>query len=126
LEDELGYFHDVMPAPEEEGAAEVRWWSPEPQGLQSEEEDREKNQYLVNLLTGGLETRRIQLANAELLNAELLNAELLNAELPNAELPNAELPNAELPNAVLPNVELPNAKNYPTSNITERQILQNG
>jgi hypothetical protein len=53
----------------------------------------------------------IQLANAELLNAELLNTELLNAELPNAELPNVELPNAE---------------NYPTSNITERRILQNG
>jgi hypothetical protein len=47
----------------------------------------------------------------ELLDAELLNAELLNAELPNAELPNVELPNAE---------------NYPTSNITERRILQNG
>jgi hypothetical protein len=51
-------------------------------------------------------TVKIQLANAELLNAELWNAELLNAELPNVELPNAE--------------------NYPTSNITERRILQNG
>ncbi len=110
LEDELGYFHDIMPAPEEEGATEVRWWSPEPQGLQSEEEDKEKNQYLVNLLTGGLETRRIQLANAELLSAKLLNAEVFNAELLNAELPNVELPNAE---------------NYPTPNITERRILQN-
>jgi hypothetical protein len=56
LEDELEYFHDVTPPTEEEGAAEVRWWSPEPQGLQSEEEDEEENQYLVNLLTGGLET----------------------------------------------------------------------
>ncbi len=33
--------------------------------------------------------------------------------------------NAELPNAELPNVELPKAENYPTSNITERRILQN-
>jgi hypothetical protein len=56
LEDELEYFHDVTPPPEEEGATEIRWWSPEPQGLQSEEEDEEENQYLVNLLTGGLET----------------------------------------------------------------------
>ncbi len=56
LEDELEYFHDVTPPPEEEGAAEVRWWSPEPQGLQSEEEDEELNQYLVNLLIGSLET----------------------------------------------------------------------
>jgi hypothetical protein len=43
LEDELEYFHDVMPPPEEDGAAEIRWWSPEPQGLQSEEEDEEEN-----------------------------------------------------------------------------------
>ncbi len=56
LEDELEYLHDVTPPPEEEGAVEVRRWSPEPQGLQSEEEDEEENQYLVNLLTGGLET----------------------------------------------------------------------
>jgi hypothetical protein len=59
LEDELEYFHDMTSPPEEEGAAEVRWWSPEPQGLQSEEEDEEENQYLVNLLTGGLETGSI-------------------------------------------------------------------
>ncbi len=52
LEDELEYFHDVTPPPEEEGAAEVRWWSPKPQGLQSEEE----NQYSVNLLIGSLKT----------------------------------------------------------------------
>jgi hypothetical protein len=56
LEDELEYFHDVTPLPEEEGAGEVRWWSPEPQGLQSEEEDEEENHYLVSLLTCGLET----------------------------------------------------------------------
>jgi hypothetical protein len=56
LEDELEYFHDVTPPPEGEKAVEVRWWSPEPQGLQSEEEDEEENQYLVNLLMGGLET----------------------------------------------------------------------
>ncbi len=56
LEDELEYFHDVTPPPEEEGAAKARWWSPEPQGLQSEEEDKEENQYLIDLLTGGFET----------------------------------------------------------------------
>jgi hypothetical protein len=56
LEDELEYFHDVTPPPEEEGTVEVRWWSPEPQGLQSEEKDEEENRYLINLLTGGLET----------------------------------------------------------------------
>jgi hypothetical protein len=54
LEDEPKYLHDVMPPPEEEGAEEVRWWSPEPQGLQSE--DEEEKQYLANLLTGGPET----------------------------------------------------------------------
>jgi hypothetical protein len=59
LEDELEYFHDVTPPPEEDGAAEIRWWSPEPQGLQSEEEDEEENQYLINLLTGGLGTGSI-------------------------------------------------------------------
>jgi hypothetical protein len=56
LEDELEYFHDVMPPLEEEEAAEVRWWSPEPQGPESEEEDEEENQYLVSLLMGRLET----------------------------------------------------------------------
>ncbi len=56
LEDELEYFHDVTPPPEEEGAVEVRLWSPGPQELQSEEEDEEENQYLINLLTGGLGT----------------------------------------------------------------------
>jgi hypothetical protein len=34
--------------------------------------------------------------------------------------------NAELPNVELSNVELPNAENYPTSNNTERRILQKG
>jgi hypothetical protein len=33
LEDELEYFHDVMPPPKEEGAVEVRLWSPGPQEL---------------------------------------------------------------------------------------------
>ncbi len=56
LEDELEYFQDFTPPPEEEGAVEIRWWSPEPQGLQSKEEDKEENKYLVKLLTGGLET----------------------------------------------------------------------
>jgi hypothetical protein len=57
-EDELEYFHDVAPPPEEKGAAEVRRWSSEPQGSQSGEEDEGENQYLVNLLTGGLKTGR--------------------------------------------------------------------
>ncbi len=56
VEDELEYFHDASPPPEEKGATEARWWSPEPRGLQTEEEDEEENQYLVSLLTGGLET----------------------------------------------------------------------
>jgi hypothetical protein len=55
LEDELEYFHDVTPPPEEEEAVEDRWWSPEPLGPESEEEDKEENQYLVSLLMGGLE-----------------------------------------------------------------------
>jgi hypothetical protein len=58
LEDELEYFHDVTPPPEKKGAAEVRCWSPEPRGLQSEEEDEEENQHLGNLITGGLKTGR--------------------------------------------------------------------
>jgi hypothetical protein len=52
LEEELEYFHDVTPPSEEEGAEEDRWWSPDPQRLQSEEEDEEANQYLVSLLMG--------------------------------------------------------------------------
>jgi hypothetical protein len=56
LEDELEYFHDVMPPPEEEGAVEVKWWSPGPQELQSEEENEEENKNLINLLTDGLRT----------------------------------------------------------------------
>ncbi len=50
---------------------------------------------------------------------------LANVELPNVELPYVELLNVELPNAKLPNVELPNAESYPTSNITQRRILEN-
>jgi hypothetical protein len=50
---------------------------------------------------------------------------LANVELPNVELPNVELLNVELPNAELPNVKLPNVESYPTSNITQRRILQN-
>ncbi len=46
----------LRPPLEEEETVELRWWSPEPQGLQSEEEDEEENRYHVNLLTGGLET----------------------------------------------------------------------
>ncbi len=34
------------------GAEEDRWWSPEPQRLESEEEDEEAYQYLVSLLMG--------------------------------------------------------------------------
>ncbi len=48
----MEYFHDVTPPPEVEGAEEGRWWSPEPQKLESKEEDEEENQYLVSLLTG--------------------------------------------------------------------------
>ncbi len=57
LEDELEYFHDITPPPEEEEAVEDRWWSPEPQGLQSEEEDEEDNQYINSLLAGNPEAR---------------------------------------------------------------------
>ncbi len=56
LEDELEYYHDVTPPLEEEETVEFRWWSPGPRGLQFEEEDEVENQYLVNLLTGGLKT----------------------------------------------------------------------
>jgi hypothetical protein len=52
----LEYFHDAAPPPEGKGTAEARWWSPEPQRLQSGKEDEEENQYLISLLTGGLET----------------------------------------------------------------------
>ncbi len=57
LEEELEYFHDVTPPPEERGAKEDRWWSPEPQRLESEEEDEETNQYLVSLLMGDPENK---------------------------------------------------------------------
>jgi hypothetical protein len=45
----------AAPPPGGEGAAVVRWWSPGPQRLQSEEEGEEEIQYLVSLLTGSLE-----------------------------------------------------------------------
>ncbi len=61
LEDELEYFHDVTPPSEEDEAAEDRWWSPEPQGPESEEEDKEENQYLVSLLMGGPRPRVVTL-----------------------------------------------------------------
>ncbi len=54
LEDELEYFHDVTPPPEEEETVEDRWWSPEPQGPRSEE-DEEDNRYINDLLMGNLE-----------------------------------------------------------------------
>jgi hypothetical protein len=47
---------DAAPSPGGKGTAAVRWWSPGPQRLQSEEEDEEEIQHLVNLLTGGFET----------------------------------------------------------------------
>ncbi len=52
LEEEFEYFHDVTPPPEEGGAEEDRWWSPEPQRLESEDEDEEANRYLASLLMG--------------------------------------------------------------------------
>jgi hypothetical protein len=57
LEDKLEYFHDVTPPPEKEETVEDRWWSPEPQGPRSEEEDEEDNCYINNLLTGNLEAK---------------------------------------------------------------------
>ncbi len=57
LEDELEYFYDVTPPPEGEETVEDRWWSPEPQGLCSEEEDEEDNRYICSVLTGNLEVR---------------------------------------------------------------------
>jgi hypothetical protein len=33
------------------------WWSPEPQGLQSEEENEDDNRYINSILTGNLEAR---------------------------------------------------------------------
>jgi hypothetical protein len=51
---------------------------------------------------------------------------LANVVLPNVELLNVELPNVKLLNAKLPNAEkLPNVEYCPTSNITQRRILQN-
>jgi hypothetical protein len=50
LEDELEYFWDVSSTPEVDGGKENRWWSPGPQGLESEEEDEEETQYLISLL----------------------------------------------------------------------------
>jgi hypothetical protein len=50
LEEELEYFRDVSPPPEVEEVEKNRWWSPGPQGSESEEEDEEENQYLISLL----------------------------------------------------------------------------
>jgi hypothetical protein len=50
LEDELEYFRDVPHPPDTDEGEEDRWWSPEPQGLRSEEEDEEENRYFVSLL----------------------------------------------------------------------------
>jgi hypothetical protein len=56
LEDELEYFHNITPAEDEEEAEEDRWWSPEPCGLQSEEEDEEANRYINSILSGDYKT----------------------------------------------------------------------
>jgi hypothetical protein len=57
LEDKLEYFPDVTPTQVEEETVEDRWWSPEPQGLQSEEENEEDNRYINTIPTGSLEAK---------------------------------------------------------------------
>ncbi len=73
----------------------------------------------------GLKIRHLHFCSSQL-DPDLISWDpKLLIHLANVELPNVELPNVELPNAELSNVELPNAESYPTSNITQRRILQN-
>jgi hypothetical protein len=51
LEDELEYFPNITPIRDEGEAKEDRWWSPEPCGLRSEEEDEEDNRYINSILS---------------------------------------------------------------------------
>jgi hypothetical protein len=55
LEDELEYFPNITPTREEKEVMEDNWWSPEPQGLRSEEEDEEDYHYINSILSGNHE-----------------------------------------------------------------------
>jgi hypothetical protein len=48
---------NITPAREEGEAVEDRWWSPEPQGPRSEEEDEEDNRYINSILFEDQETK---------------------------------------------------------------------
>jgi hypothetical protein len=62
LEDKLDYFHNITPPPpEEEEAMEDRWWSPEPRGPRSEEENEEDNQYINACLWATSRSREVNL-----------------------------------------------------------------